>query len=81
MLSNLLQEMSSEQSGSSAGPEIGTRVLVDGHRATVRYVGPVGNYAGEWLGVDWDDLTRGKHDGSHENKQYFTATLVDFLSK
>jgi dynactin complex subunit len=54
--------------------EIGSRVVVDEHRATVRYIGSVGSFAGEWLGVDWDDPTRGKHDGSHENKRYFVAT-------
>uniref|UniRef100_A0A914VY32 Palmitoyl-protein thioesterase ABHD10, mitochondrial n=2 Tax=Plectus sambesii TaxID=2011161 RepID=A0A914VY32_9BILA len=66
--------MGSQEVGTVAVPEIGSRVVVDGHRATVRYIGPVGKFAGEWLGVDWDDPTRGKHDGSHENKQYFVAT-------
>lgn len=30
--------------------------------------------AGIWLGVDWDDKTRGRHDGSHNGKHYFDAT-------
>jgi tubulin-specific chaperone E len=39
----------------------------DGYRATVRYIGPVAaakNKEEEWLGVVWDDPSRGKHDGS-----------------
>ncbi|KAK1886988.1 Tubulin-specific chaperone E [Dissostichus eleginoides] len=26
-----------------------------------------------WYGVEWDNLERGKHDGSHEGVQYFTC--------
>ncbi len=29
--------------------------------------------AGLWLGVEWDDPERGKHDGSHEGVRYFTC--------
>jgi hypothetical protein len=39
----------------------------DGYKATVRYVGPViaaKDKTETWLGVEWDDKTRGKHDGS-----------------
>lgn len=39
----------------------------EGFRATVRYVGPVAaakNADNDWLGVEWDNITRGKHDGS-----------------
>ena len=31
-------------------------------------------FKGEWLGVEWDDPTRGKHDGSHQGKRYFTTS-------
>ncbi|KAJ1461397.1 CAP Gly-rich domain-containing protein [Pelagophyceae sp. CCMP2097] len=37
-----------------------------GHAGTVRYVGPVATakQAGDvYVGVEWDDGTRGKHDG------------------
>ncbi len=48
--------------------QVGSRVRdAEGFRATVRYIGPVAaakNKAEIWLGVEWDDKTRGKHDGS-----------------
>lgn len=40
---------------------------LEGFKATVRYVGSVAvskNKQENWLGVEWDDSTRGKHDGS-----------------
>jgi hypothetical protein len=47
---------------------VGSRVRDgDGFRATVRYIGTVAaakNKEEIWLGVEWDDATRGKHDGS-----------------
>ncbi|KAK5898938.1 hypothetical protein CesoFtcFv8_008469 [Champsocephalus esox] len=49
------------------------RVSCDGERATVRYLGTVPPTAGLWYGVEWDNLERGKHDGSHEGVQYFTC--------
>ncbi|KAG1929694.1 tubulin-specific chaperone E [Pimephales promelas] len=54
-------------------PRVGMRVTCDGHRGTVRYVGPVPPTTGVWLGVEWDDPERGKHDGSHEGVQFFTC--------
>uniref|UniRef100_A0A8C2AFX9 Tubulin-specific chaperone E n=1 Tax=Cyprinus carpio TaxID=7962 RepID=A0A8C2AFX9_CYPCA len=59
----------------NSAPEdaVGRRVSCDGERGTVRYVGPVPPTAGLWLGVEWDDPERGKHDGSHEGVRYFTC--------
>ena len=38
---------------------------------------------GVWLGVEWDNPTRGKHNGCHEGKQYFTTryfqTIIFFF--
>lgn len=58
-----------------AEPEdlVSRRVSCDGERATVRYVGLVPPTEGLWLGVEWDNPERGKHDGSHEGVQYFTC--------
>ena len=39
----------------------------EGYKATVRYIGPVigaKNLTDVWLGVEWDQAGRGKHDGS-----------------
>ncbi|XP_004572415.1 tubulin-specific chaperone E [Maylandia zebra] len=52
---------------------VGKRVSCGGERATVRYFGPVPPTAGLWLGVEWDNPDRGKHDGSHKGVQYFTC--------
>ncbi|XP_051676688.1 tubulin-specific chaperone E isoform X2 [Oryctolagus cuniculus] len=50
---------------------IGRRVEVNGELATVRFSGIVPPVAGLWLGVEWDNPERGKHDGSHEGTVYF----------
>ncbi|TKA82906.1 hypothetical protein B0A55_01163 [Friedmanniomyces simplex] len=49
----------------------GQRLSLKGQLLSVRYVGPVDGKSGEWLGVEWDDSTRGKHDGVHEGNKYF----------
>uniref|UniRef100_A0A8C0MF07 Tubulin-specific chaperone E n=1 Tax=Canis lupus familiaris TaxID=9615 RepID=A0A8C0MF07_CANLF len=50
---------------------IGRRVEVNGEHATVRFSGIVPPVAGLWLGVEWDNPERGKHDGSHDGTVYF----------
>ncbi|NWJ10867.1 TBCE protein, partial [Crypturellus undulatus] len=50
---------------------LGRRILCGTEYATVRYVGTVPPTAGLWLGVEWDDPQRGKHNGTHEGTQYF----------
>ncbi|KAK1844799.1 CAP-Gly domain-containing protein [Colletotrichum chrysophilum] len=35
--------------------------------------GPVTGTSGTWLGVEWDDTGRGKHDGQHKDVRYFTC--------
>ncbi|KAM7394802.1 hypothetical protein PAMP_021584 [Pampus punctatissimus] len=52
---------------------VGRRVSCGMERATVRYVGAVPPTTGLWLGVEWDNPERGKHDGSHEGVLYFTC--------
>ncbi|KAG0748493.1 hypothetical protein G6F62_001211 [Rhizopus arrhizus] len=51
--------------------KIGTRIQVGKDRATVKFIGKVQDTKGEWLGIEWDDPKRGKHDGSHKNTKYF----------
>eukprot|EP01035_Chromulina_nebulosa_P017427 gene17427-22979_t len=39
----------------------------DGFKGTIRYIGPVAAAKSQdeiWLGIEWDDIGRGKHDGS-----------------
>ena len=38
-------------------------------RGTVRYVGEVAGTKGQWVGVEWDDESRGRHDGTHDGKR------------
>ena len=67
--------------------DLDSRLVVAGkHRATVRYVGPVDGQEGCWVGLEWDDPDRGKHDGSHNGRRYFvsrvpgTASFVRYTS-
>ncbi|KAJ3161946.1 hypothetical protein HDU88_007178, partial [Geranomyces variabilis] len=56
---------------------VGSRLCVAGHFGTVRFRGPVP--AGSdaiWLGVEWDDATRGKHSGTHGGVSYFQTTVA-----
>lgn len=50
---------------------IGQRLSLKNQACTVRYVGPVADKPGDWLGVEWDDPQRGKHDGTHDGVKYF----------
>ena len=52
---------------------IGRRLSFDGALCTVRFTGEVKKTTGTWLGVEWDDPKRGKHDGTHEGVRYFTC--------
>ncbi|KAL3122898.1 hypothetical protein niasHT_010298 [Heterodera trifolii] len=61
--------------------EINQRVVLNGSKGVVRYLGPVEGTAGQWVGVDWDDPTRGKHDGrTRDGRRYFTATAASSAS-
>lgn len=52
-------------------PVIGTRISLAGSLGTIKYIGPVSGTKGEWLGVEWDDAARGKHDGVKDGQRYF----------
>lgn len=51
--------------------QVNARVKVQGSYGTVRYVGKVEGYEGMWVGVEWDDPSRGKHDGVVNGVRYF----------
>lgn len=54
-------------------PEVGTRLAYAGYTGTVRFVGAVHGTSGIWLGVEWDDPKRGKHDGVKDGRRYFNC--------
>ncbi|XP_069810559.1 tubulin-specific chaperone E isoform X2 [Dendropsophus ebraccatus] len=53
---------------------INRRIICDGEFARVLYVGMVPPTPGIWLGVEWDNPLRGKHNGCHEGTRYFTCS-------
>ncbi|KAH6606406.1 tubulin-specific chaperone e [Trichoderma cornu-damae] len=63
----------------SQSHHIGQRISYDGAPCTVRYVGGIAGTTGSWLGVEWDDAARGKHDGSHKGTRYFTCIPAPFF--
>ncbi|KAK2073569.1 hypothetical protein P8C59_007846 [Phyllachora maydis] len=52
---------------------VGDRLSYHGAVATVRFVGQVAGTEGTWLGIEWDDASRGKHDGQHKGVRYFSC--------
>jgi hypothetical protein len=54
-------------------PSKGARLSLHGDLGSVRFVGEVDGTTGIWLGVEWDDPCRGKHDGVKGGKRYFTC--------
>ncbi|EGN95650.1 hypothetical protein SERLA73DRAFT_60351 [Serpula lacrymans var. lacrymans S7.3] len=63
-------------SPSSLLPSKDTRIcLSSAHIGTIKYVGHVDGTQGLWLGVDWDDPCRGRHDGVKDGKQYFSCRV------
>lgn len=60
---------------------VGERLAFQGERCTVRYVGGIENKRGDWLGVEWDDPRKGKHDGSFEEVKYFQCEIFFSCSR
>ncbi|KAJ4475697.1 hypothetical protein J3R30DRAFT_3376039 [Lentinula aciculospora] len=54
-------------------PLIGERISYSGQLGTVKYYGKVDNTTGTWLGIEWDNPNRGKHDGVKDGKRYFSC--------
>ena len=48
-----------------AVPEVGARVSCEGYLGTIKYIGEVPPTTGTWWGIEWDDDSKGKHNGSH----------------
>ncbi|KAJ3226620.1 hypothetical protein HK099_004500 [Clydaea vesicula] len=52
------------------------RIFVDGHYGTIKFRGPVPPDSNtDWYGIEWDDPTRGKHSGIHNNIKYFETSV------
>lgn len=58
---------------------VGNRIECCGHFGTIKYIGPVEGHPGVWLGIDWDDIERGKHNGTVNGIHYFD-TRCDFCA-
>ncbi|KAG0745346.1 hypothetical protein G6F57_005907 [Rhizopus arrhizus] len=59
---------------SSEDDKIGQRVILptlDNVTGTLRYLGPIDSKQGTWAGIELDDVTLGKNDGSVQGKKYF----------
>ncbi|KAK5159901.1 hypothetical protein LTS14_002007 [Recurvomyces mirabilis] len=52
---------------------INQRLSLKGQACTIRFTGLVKGKSGDWIGVEWDDPTRGKHEGSHGGTSYFSC--------
>ncbi|KAJ3889458.1 hypothetical protein GG344DRAFT_51574 [Lentinula edodes] len=56
-------------------PLVGDRISYSGHLGTVKFIGEVENTTGIWLGIEWDNPDRGKHDGVKDDKRYFSCRV------
>jgi len=52
---------------------VGDRVYVNPHFGTIRYIGSISGKQGNWFGIEWDDPSRGRGDGSVDGIRYFTC--------
>ncbi|KXN70070.1 hypothetical protein CONCODRAFT_171085 [Conidiobolus coronatus NRRL 28638] len=53
--------------------KLNQRIQVGDDRGTILYIGQVNRIKGEVLGIEWDNIERGKHSGNFEGIQYFTT--------
>lgn len=61
-----------------------SRLSIGGERCTVRFAGLLPDTTpadAPWLGVEWDDRDRGKHDGTHDGVRYFQCSCVLFAAR
>lgn len=58
---------------------VGQRLSYGNDLCTVRYIGSVEGKGGEWLGLEWDTVQRGKHSGEHAGRKYFTCLSLSLF--
>jgi len=63
--------MEGVESNSYSSVRVGQKVSVGEFDGFARYVGPIPGTDSMWVGVEWDDSNRGKHDGIHNGIRYF----------
>jgi len=63
-----------DQSSSEDPFSVGDRIKCDKHSGVVKYIGSVHPHPGVWLGIEWDDPSRGKHSGTVGDVEYFQST-------
>ncbi|XP_060840515.1 tubulin-specific chaperone E [Rhopalosiphum padi] len=54
---------------------VGRKVSVGAFTGFARYVGPIPGTEDLWVGIEWDDPNRGKHDGIHNGIRYFKTMM------
>ena len=75
----ILVQTSEEGIVSSTENLVGRRIEYQGDHGTVKYHGPLKHHDEKqdpkqiWLGVQWDDPTRGRHNGTVKGVQYFVT--------
>ena len=66
-----------EESKEEQSVVIGKRVELRGKLGTIRFLGKLRNNAkaGDalWLGIEWDELGSGKHNGTVDGETYFSS--------
>jgi tubulin-specific chaperone E len=53
----------------------GKRVLIDQELATIRFHGPLEGRPGLYYGVEWDNVSRGKHSGEYKGQSLFKVKI------
>ena len=65
---------------SSADFRLGERIEHDGQAATIRYIGPVPDKSESWLGIEYDEPSRGKHSGTVGRVELFDCEYARILA-
>ena len=61
------------------GLKIGDRLSYGGELCTIKFIGEIPAWPNEVaLGVEWDNIQKGKHNGSFKGIKYFESELVTY---
>lgn len=73
------QALQNESESISWPPDLssGRRSSYEGRLCSIRWYGSLPGTVGKWLGVEWDDPSRGKHNGTFKSKKVFTCLYSD----